>query len=332
MPIVKKNGVVIEISGDEYAQIISLHEKIKNNESITESISKIDPENLETLLTWSRSYMTEDCCNVDNLMLVHLAAKMGNLEALKVLSSTGVKLDLYTENYGKTPLHFAARYNHLEVIDYLVKEKHMSVDIPDKLTKYYDSGRLTPLFECATTGSVAVAEKLISLGANVNYQGLEGDTPLHFACRYGVGGKHSENVFKLIDVLLKNGANPELRCWYHAMVKDKKTYSPTYRKVTHYYTPIDTIYSVQDRTEVQKLINTYYPNPSLAQQVHPNPLVLNPLVLEQALDKLLDSFSGVKSASSISIFHRNQEQATEAVLLNSVQSQAEDNKKRKRDI
>jgi len=79
-----------------------------------------------------------------------------------------------------TPLHFAARYGHLSVVEYLVNQK---VDINAK--DNYDN---TPLHFAAQGiceyyhgGSLSVVEFLVNRKADINAKNRDGWTPLHWA-------------------------------------------------------------------------------------------------------------------------------------------------------
>lgn len=70
-----------------------------------------------------------------------------------------------------TPLHFAAGYNHPEVVKLLL-EKGADIEAKDK-------GHLVPLHNACSYGHYEVAELLIKYGANVNAVDLWNFSPLH---------------------------------------------------------------------------------------------------------------------------------------------------------
>lgn len=75
------------------------------------------------------------------------------------------------------PLHFAAGFNRLAVVEYLL-ENGADVHKADK-------GGLVPLHNSASYGHTEVTELLIKYGANVNVADLWKFTPLHEAAAKG---------------------------------------------------------------------------------------------------------------------------------------------------
>ncbi|VDD80994.1 unnamed protein product [Mesocestoides corti] len=92
-----------------------------------------------------------------------------------------------------TPLHFAAGYNRLGVVEVLLK---FGADVHAK-----DKGGLVPLHNACSYGHAKVAELLIQNGANVNVTDLWRFTPLHEAAAKG--------KFDICRLLLKHGADPK---------------------------------------------------------------------------------------------------------------------------
>uniref|UniRef100_A0A183TH09 ANK_REP_REGION domain-containing protein n=1 Tax=Schistocephalus solidus TaxID=70667 RepID=A0A183TH09_SCHSO len=91
-----------------------------------------------------------------------------------------------------TPLHFAAGYNRLGVVELLLQ---FGADVHAK-----DKGGLVPLHNACSYGHAKVAELLIQHGANVNVTDLWRFTPLHEAAAKG--------KFDICRLLLKHGADP----------------------------------------------------------------------------------------------------------------------------
>ncbi len=74
----------------------------------------------------------------------HILAAEGRLEELRFLAETkGEALLTASDNHGWTPLHEAARYEQLHIIQYLVEERHLDVDpvTPDGSTPMYYAKR-----------------------------------------------------------------------------------------------------------------------------------------------------------------------------------------------
>ncbi|KAF8562003.1 hypothetical protein P879_10167 [Paragonimus westermani] len=91
-----------------------------------------------------------------------------------------------------TPLHFAAGYNRLAVVELLLQ---YNADVHAK-----DKGGLVPLHNACSYGHCRVAELLIQHGANVNVTDLWRFTPLHEAAAKG--------KFEICRLLLQHGADP----------------------------------------------------------------------------------------------------------------------------
>ncbi|KRX95030.1 Tankyrase-1, partial [Trichinella pseudospiralis] len=124
------------------------------------------------------------------------ASKAGDLEMVKVvLNESDDKQSLINcrdvEGRHSTPLHFAAGYNRLEVVKFLVQA---GADIQAK-----DKGGLVPLHNACSYGHYEVTEFLVQQGADVNATDLWKFTPLHEAAAKG--------KFDICKLLLANGAD-----------------------------------------------------------------------------------------------------------------------------
>ena len=91
-----------------------------------------------------------------------------------------------------TPLHFAAGYNRLAVVEYLLQH---GADVQAK-----DKGGLVPLHNACSYGHYEVTELLVRAGASVNVSDLWKFTPLHEAAAKG--------KYDIVKLLLKHGADP----------------------------------------------------------------------------------------------------------------------------
>uniref|UniRef100_A0A7N8YPA6 Poly [ADP-ribose] polymerase n=1 Tax=Mastacembelus armatus TaxID=205130 RepID=A0A7N8YPA6_9TELE len=96
------------------------------------------------------------------------------------------------EGRHSTPLHFAAGYNRVSVVEYLL---HHGADVHAK-----DKGGLVPLHNACSYGHYEVAELLVRHGASVNVADLWKFTPLHEAAAKG--------KYEICKLLLKHGADP----------------------------------------------------------------------------------------------------------------------------
>uniref|UniRef100_A0A8C9SL90 Poly [ADP-ribose] polymerase n=1 Tax=Scleropages formosus TaxID=113540 RepID=A0A8C9SL90_SCLFO len=91
-----------------------------------------------------------------------------------------------------TPLHFAAGYNRVAVVEFLLQH---GADVHAK-----DKGGLVPLHNACSYGHYEVAELLVLHGAVVNVADLWKFTPLHEAAAKG--------KYEICKLLLQHGADP----------------------------------------------------------------------------------------------------------------------------
>uniref|UniRef100_A0A3B3ZAA5 Poly [ADP-ribose] polymerase n=1 Tax=Periophthalmus magnuspinnatus TaxID=409849 RepID=A0A3B3ZAA5_9GOBI len=117
------------------------------------------------------------------------AAKAGDLDTQLCTPQNVNCRDL--EGRHSTPLHFAAGYNRVAVVEYLL---HHGADVHAK-----DKG-LVPLHNACSYGHYEVAELLVRHGASVNVADLWKFTPLHEAAAKG--------KYEICKLLLKHGADP----------------------------------------------------------------------------------------------------------------------------
>ena len=115
------------------------------------------------------------------------AAMRGNIEAVKQHLDAGADVNVKDDNWGATPLHFAARNGHKDVAELLVV-KGAAMNTKD------DDGR-TPLHMVADIGHNGIAELLIAKGADVNAKDKKDFTPLDGA----------KNKPETADLLRKHG-------------------------------------------------------------------------------------------------------------------------------
>ncbi|XP_072229854.1 poly [ADP-ribose] polymerase tankyrase-2-like [Leuresthes tenuis] len=120
------------------------------------------------------------------------ASKTGDLEAVKKLCSAQNVNCRDVEGRQSTPLHFAAGYNRLSVVRFLL---HHGADVHAK-----DKGGLVPLHNACSYGHYEVAELLVRHGAVVNVADLWKFTPLHEAAAKG--------KYDICKLLLQHGADP----------------------------------------------------------------------------------------------------------------------------
>ncbi|XP_063163484.1 poly [ADP-ribose] polymerase tankyrase-2 isoform X2 [Candoia aspera] len=120
------------------------------------------------------------------------AAKAGDVDTVKKLCTTHSVNCRDIEGRQSTPLHFAAGYNRVSVVEYLLQH---GADVHAK-----DKGGLVPLHNACSYGHYEVAELLVKHGAVVNVADLWKFTPLHEAAAKG--------KYEICKLLLQHGADP----------------------------------------------------------------------------------------------------------------------------
>jgi ankyrin repeat protein len=125
---------------------------------------------------------------------IHLAARMGNAEALKRLLDGGVDPNL-RDDFGVTPLHCAASENREAAVAMLLAAGAEA--------SAADQGATTPLHLAAGGGHRRVVEMLLDADAQVDAPDDRGSRPLHdavYECRTGV-----------VSLLINRGADVNAR-------------------------------------------------------------------------------------------------------------------------
>ena len=108
---------------------------------------------------------------------IHIAAKYGSLQIIQYLiEKQNVNKDI-KGFVGKTLLHYACEYGHLPIVEYLISK---SANIEAKAE--YESK--TPLHYACENGQLPIVEYLISKGANIEGKDNRGDSIIHIACTY----------------------------------------------------------------------------------------------------------------------------------------------------
>uniref|UniRef100_A0A182WCA3 Uncharacterized protein n=1 Tax=Anopheles minimus TaxID=112268 RepID=A0A182WCA3_9DIPT len=118
------------------------------------------------------------------------AARTGNTP--KVLDLMGRGAPFTADWLGTTPLHLAARFNHIETCRALLRAG-ISKDSKTKVDR-------TPLHMAAYHGNIEIVELLLSNKCEVDAKDLLKMTPLHWA----VEKRHD----KVVEMLLQHGADP----------------------------------------------------------------------------------------------------------------------------
>ncbi|XP_075290075.1 ankyrin repeat domain-containing protein 27 isoform X2 [Opisthocomus hoazin] len=128
---------------------------------------------------------------------LHIAAICGQTSLVDLLVAKGATVNA-TDYHGSTPLHLACQKGYQNVTLLLLHYK-ASTDVQD------NNGN-TPLHLACTYGHEDCVKALVYYDVHscrLDIGNEKGDTPLHIAARWGYQG--------IIEVLLQNGANPEIQ-------------------------------------------------------------------------------------------------------------------------
>jgi ankyrin repeat protein len=126
---------------------------------------------------------------------IHELAQKGDLESVKTLIEKDPELVNAKDKDNRTPLHWACRGVHLEVVKFLV-EKGADVNAED-------SNKVVPLHSLAVRNSIEAIELLLAKEANVDTKEYGGHTALHYAAMY--------NAADAAALLIEKGADIEIR-------------------------------------------------------------------------------------------------------------------------
>ncbi|KAK4874602.1 hypothetical protein RN001_013962 [Aquatica leii] len=108
---------------------------------------------------------------------LHQAVLYNEIEDARFLIKNGANIEL-TNIRGETPLHIAASRGFTEIINLLISKKAKINPIAE--------GRTSPLFLAVQNRHIEAAKLLINNGAHVDFENLNGDTPLHIAAYNGL--------------------------------------------------------------------------------------------------------------------------------------------------
>jgi ankyrin repeat protein len=118
---------------------------------------------------------------------IHDAAKAGDLAKLRALVEKDAALVNSKDETGRTPLHWACRGVHIEVVKALAE---LGADVNAR-----DANGVSPLHSVSSRGHVEAARVLLDRGASVEARMSDGSTPLHLAAANG----HVELAALLVD-------------------------------------------------------------------------------------------------------------------------------------
>src|SRR3990167_7649428 len=133
------------------------------------------------------------------------ASLFGNLDRVRELLSVDTEsrkviLNI-TDEYDRTPLHWASFKGHLEIVKELLFAEGGGID-----PKIIDRDGQTPLHLASRNGHLEVVKVLLHGGADPNIADKDGETPLYVASESG----HLEVVKVLLHTEGVKGADPNI--------------------------------------------------------------------------------------------------------------------------
>ncbi|EKX39121.1 hypothetical protein GUITHDRAFT_114782 [Guillardia theta CCMP2712] len=163
-------------------------------------------EDGRTALHWASTVGNERV--VENLLSCGADITIGSLSVLKVLlqacQNRGEEclLNIRTNEYRHSLLHFACMKNRTNIVEMLLDEYGMPINDGD-------STGSTPLILATRIGSLSILQALLQRGADVHGRDLEGNTTFHFACEILKDSSlNNELAWSTIQLLLEHGASP----------------------------------------------------------------------------------------------------------------------------
>jgi len=124
---------------------------------------------------------------------IHEFAQKGDLEGVKALIDKDPELANAKDKDGRTPLHWACRGVHLEVVKFLVET---GADVNAE-----DNNKIVPLHSLATRNNAAAIAILLDNGADIDFKDYGGNTALHYAAM--------SDAADAVVILVKAGADLE---------------------------------------------------------------------------------------------------------------------------
>lgn len=157
---------------------------------------------------------------INNLTPLHWAAFKGHLQVVQCLVKHGANTNAQTIPNHNTPLHFAAKQSHFHIVRFLAlhhanlaardTSNRISADVAatEEIRNYLNE-TVPAILPCTHTLMLAAAtndiqnlRQAITSKADVNSDGLLGNTPLHYMAQHG--------NWQAVYYLLMHGANPRI--------------------------------------------------------------------------------------------------------------------------
>ncbi|XP_030843493.1 E3 ubiquitin-protein ligase MIB2 [Strongylocentrotus purpuratus] len=154
--------------GEEESQLIKAAKR-GNVERVVEILS-ISPEKVIPFYFKTVNRNTFKALNFYGKTALHSAAAYGHLEVVQALLESGAEIEI-TDDDGDTPLHYSVGGDEPAIAKYLIGKGA-------NINRGNDKGRRA-IHEAAVRGFVDCARVLINHGCDVNVQDTEKDTPLH---------------------------------------------------------------------------------------------------------------------------------------------------------
>lgn len=171
----------------------------KDNDSRTPlhwAVSFQNEEIVTLLLSHMKSTDIDDLTDESGWTPFHIACSVGNYNIVEQLYMRDIKPDINLQTVqGTTALHLAVGKLQYSVVEFLLEN---GADL-----KIKDKGKKIPLHRAAAIGSMRLVDLLCSKGSPVDWQDIDGWSPLFHALAEGHG-----DVAQLL--VQKYGASPDL--------------------------------------------------------------------------------------------------------------------------
>jgi len=229
---IRRNSFELQLPNDKDPKVFSISDKVSSED---ETMLHVWVERLRrriAVIDDPKSIRQTAKIEATTVLLneLHAAAKNGDINKMQTMIKDEGRDPNYARGYdGRTPLHIASKYNHLEVVELLlscgakalVEDKsgwtaiHVAawmghIDILSKLLPTIASNRLwvdvTPIHRAAESNKANALELMLRDYKMFDVNAQESsynETPLHLAARLG----HAEAV----ETLLKYGARTNIK-------------------------------------------------------------------------------------------------------------------------